>query len=98
MFSFILGLMILFLMIAISKAFRKKDFMHPLVMYITPFFVQYFVFYVLTDYSKVSHETMILYIGSIFMYIFGYLVTEMIEYLSEVCSILLWSCVFVFCL
>lgn len=78
MFSFILGLMILFLMIAISKAFRKKDFMHPLVMYITPFFVQYFVFYVLTDYSKVSHETMILYIGSIFMYIFGYLVTEMI--------------------
>lgn len=87
MYSVILGIMILFLTIAICKAFTKKDFMHPLVMYIFPFFIQYLVFYILLDeYSAVSQGTLMLYIFSITLYIVGYLMMETIISRVIICN------------
>lgn len=77
MHSIILGVMFVFLVVSAIKVFRKKDFLHPLMIYIGPFFLQYLVFFLFHDkYSSVSTETLILYILSITMYILGYLLSE----------------------
>lgn len=81
MYSATLAVLIVLVIIAIIEVFAKKDYMHPLVLYSVPFFVQYLVFYTFfSDGSIVSSKTMVLYTFSIICYAVGFLITETIMY------------------
>ena len=76
-----LAVIIVLFLIAIIEAFTKKDFMHPLVMYSGPIFLQYSIFFVFfSEDSSVSSATIVLYTLSIVCYATGYLITETIVY------------------
>lgn len=77
MYSATLVVLIVLVIIAIHKAFTRKDFMHPLVVYSCPFFIQYVIFYaIFSNTSNVSNNTIVLYTLSIMCFATGYLITE----------------------